>query len=108
MAQNLEEQIEEYELTIEETIVQFTLEELQDLAAGLNIPETKWKEKRKLMVLRLIRQYMEKSLEKKEELQDKNDTLDQMLGIIEEIHEKGIGQEKKKTPSTKIKEPHPK
>ena len=101
MAPVSEEQIEEYELTIEETIVELTVEELQKLAASLGIPEIKWKEKRKLMVLRSIRQFIENTVEEKEELQDKNDVLDHILAAIEDLHAK------RKKPSTRKRETVP-
>jgi len=77
---------------------------LQKLASGLNIPEIKWKDKRKLMVLRSVRHFVEKTIEEKDYLKEKSDALDKILNVIEEIHEKKVEEQKKKTQSTRKRE----
>ena len=75
MAAVTEAEIDLYEMTIEETLMELDDGELTELAEGLNIAEGSWKDKRRLIVLRCIRHYIEKALGELEEPIDKKNTL---------------------------------
>ena len=75
MAAVTEAEIDLYEMTIEETLMELEDGELTELAEGLNIAEGSWKDKRRLIVLRCIRHCIDKALGELEEPIDKKNTL---------------------------------
>ena len=77
------EEVENLEDAVEELLMQLNENELNELANGLLIDEVKWKGKRKILVLRCVRQYIEKTLEDIEEVEKRKQFLDKIHEAIE-------------------------
>ena len=83
-----EEDIEEIEMAIEEELMELDADKLQELAAGLNISEERWRGKRKLLVLKSIRRFIEKELEEKKENEEKQEFLNKVMNGLEDLEKR--------------------